>query len=284
VSDLAAKAKTERRGADRQTKRALDTPWIQLLMRFGYVVRGVVYGLIGALALAEALGLPGRKTDPKGTLAVIAGVPSGGLLLTVIVIGLAGYAIWCFACALFDPLRHRSDAAGLARRLAFVAAGLGDLALLVFAVGVLGGQGPGADGPQRLVEKALQLPIGQPLVVAAGVIVVVVGLGQFVSGARAGFEHDLDERKMNKPERVLSANLGRAGYAARGLVYTLIGWFTIDGGLNHDPGRAKGFGGAFSALEGRPFGHYLLAAVALGFIALGAHSLACARWIRMLVR
>jgi Domain of Unknown Function (DUF1206) len=253
-------------------------------MRFGYVARGFIYGLIGVLALAHASGFPGRKTDPNGALSAISSVPGGGLLLTVISFGLLGYAAWCFVCALFDPLRHRSDPPGLARRFAFVAAGIGDLALLVFTVGVLGGHTSGGGGPQRFVEKALALPIGQALVVVIGVVIAVVGIGQLVSGLRAGFEHDLDERQMNKPERELAANLGRAGYAARGIVYTLIGWFTVQGGLSHNASQARGFEGAFSAIEARPFGRFLLAAVAIGFIALGLQSLACARWIKMTVR
>jgi len=49
-----------------------------------------------------------------------------------------------------------------------------------------------------------------------------------------------------------------------------------------DPSRVHGYGGAFVFLLVQPFGRVLLAAVALGFIALGLHSFACARWIRLL--
>jgi hypothetical protein len=43
-----------------------------------------------------------------------------------------------------------------------------------------------------------------------------------------------------------------------------------------------GFGGAFLFLLVQPFGRVLCAVVALGFVALGLHSFACARWIRLL--
>jgi hypothetical protein len=33
---------------------------------------------------------------------------------------------------------------------------------------------------------------------------------------------------------------------------------------------------------GQPFGRVLLGAIALGFVALGLHSFACARWIRLM--
>ena len=35
-------------------------------------------------------------------------------------------------------------------------------------------------------------------------------------------------------------------------------------------------------LLGQPYGHLLLGVVALGFVALGVHSFACARWMRLL--
>ena len=52
--------------------------------------------------------------------------------------------------------------------------------------------------------------------------------------------------------------------------------------LGHDPGQVQGFGGAFMFLLAQPFGHLVLGVVALGFIALGLHSLASARWIRLM--
>ena len=46
--------------------------------------------------------------------------------------------------------------------------------------------------------------------------------------------------------------------------------------------KVQGFGGAFLFLLSQPYGRWLLGIVALGFIALGLHSFACARWVRLL--
>jgi hypothetical protein len=69
---------------------------------------------------------------------------------------------------------------------------------------------------------------------------------------------------------------------ARGVTFIVIGWFVIQAGIHHDPQQAQGFGGAFMFLLGQPFGRLLLGIIALGFVALGLHSFACARWIRLL--
>jgi hypothetical protein len=52
--------------------------------------------------------------------------------------------------------------------------------------------------------------------------------------------------------------------------------------MHHDPARVKGFAGTFTFLLSQPFGHLLLGIVALGFVALGLHSFAAARWMRLL--
>ena len=70
--------------------------------------------------------------------------------------------------------------------------------------------------------------------------------------------------------------------AARGLSFLVIGWFLVLAGIHDDAAYAKGFGGAFLFLLSEPFGKIIVAAVALGFIALGLHSFACARWVKLM--
>jgi hypothetical protein len=87
---------------------------------------------------------------------------------------------------------------------------------------------------------------------------------------------------MSKSARSIVVALGRFGMFARGVTFLVIGWFIVQAGLHHDPGQVQGFGGAFLFLLSKPFGHLLLGIVALGFVALGLHSFACARWMRLM--
>src|SRR4051794_11098006 len=79
-------------------------PWLERLARIGYAARGVLYAVVGLLAVTLALGRGGATTDKNGALTTIAGQPFGKLLLVLIVVGLIGYSIWGFARALLDPL------------------------------------------------------------------------------------------------------------------------------------------------------------------------------------
>ena len=115
-----------------------------------------------------------------------------------------------------------------------------------------------------------------------GVVAIVVGLGQFLEAYRATFQEDLKGAAMTASQRMWAVRLGRFGMFARGVTFLVIGWFLVQAGLHHDAGQVQGFGGAFIFLLGQPFGRVLLGVIALGFVALGLHSFACARWIRLM--
>jgi hypothetical protein len=71
--------------------------------------------------------------------------------------------------------------------------------------------------------------------------------------------------------------LGRVGYSALAVVFTIIGVFFIVAALQHNPNQARGLSGALGTLLQQPFGHLALALVALGLLAYGVYSLAQAR-------
>jgi hypothetical protein len=120
--------------------------------------------------------------------------------------------------------------------------------------------------------------------VIIGLIAIGVGFGQFLEAYRATFKEDLKGAEMTEAERVNAVRLGRFGMFARGVTFVVLGWFVVQAGIHHDPAQAQGFGGAFAFLLAQPFGRVILGVVALGFVALGLHSFACARWIRLMGR
>ena len=110
----------------------------------------------------------------------------------------------------------------------------------------------------------------------------MIGIGQFIEAYRAIFKNDLKAAEMSQSERDIAIGLGRFGMAARGVTFLVIGWFLIQAGIHHNAADVHGFGGAFLFLLAQPYGRWLVAIIALGFIALGLHSFACARWVRLL--
>jgi hypothetical protein len=239
---------------------------------------------MGFLALKIALATPGGKaTDLSGSLVWLIGNPLGNLVLVIAIIGLVAYALWGFVRAIYDPLHRGRDAKGIMARLGFITSAVSYLAIALFALHILGGQGAAShDTTQKTVSTLLTNPLGGAITVVLGVVAIGIGIGQFIESYRATFAQDLKAAEMTQSERNIAIALGRFGMAARGVTFLVIGWFLIQAGLNHAPSKATGFGGAFLFLLAQPYGRWLLGIVALGFIALGVHSFACARWVRLL--
>ena len=198
--------------------------------------------------------------------------------------GLVGYSAWGFIRAVFDPLRRGSDPTGVAARLGFAWSGLSYAGLLMFTVQLMLGKtrGNDSDSISNAVATVLQRPLGSWLALVAGLVAVGAGLAQFGDAYRASFKKDLHRHAMSRAERVTADTLGRFGMISRGVIFTMLGWFIVEAALHRDAARAQGMGAAFQVLATQPAGHLLLAIVALGFIALGLHSFANARWIKML--
>jgi hypothetical protein len=265
-------------------KRAASNKWVELLERVGYVARGVLYIVMGSLALGLALGLGGKATDQSGSLATLAGGGFGKIMLVVFVAGLAAYSLWGFVRAIFDPLHRGSDAPGIAERLGFAWSGVAYAGLALFALELLVGTGPTSsqDGTQSTITKILAQPAGEWAVLGIGLVSIAGGLGQLYEAFTARFKKDLKREEMTRAEEDFVIAIGRLGYFARGITFTLVGWFVFQAGMQHDASKVKGFAGTFMFLLGQPYGHLLLGLVALGFVALGIHSLAAARWMRLL--
>ncbi|HEY6874817.1 MAG TPA: DUF1206 domain-containing protein [Candidatus Dormibacteraeota bacterium] len=272
------------RRARNATERTAANPGIEFLERVGYIVRGVLYAVMGGLALGLALGIGGNATDQSGSLVWLTGNSAGKFLLLAVVIGLAAYSLWGFVRAIFDPLHRGDDPPGIAQRLGFAWSGIAYASIVVFALKLLAGSASRQhqDGTQAAIASILSVPGGRWIAIAIGVVALAAGIGQFVEAYKATFRKDMKRFEMKKTEKKVVDNLGRVGMVARGVTFSLVGWFVFQGGLHQDPSQVRGYGGTFLFLIQQPFGRVILATVAIGFIALGLHSFACARWIRLM--
>ncbi|MGA7910730.1 MAG: DUF1206 domain-containing protein [Candidatus Dormiibacterota bacterium] len=270
--------------AENAVKHAAENPQLEFLERVGYVARGVLYAVMGLLALGIALGVGGGKaTDLSGSLVFLIGNPFGKVVLIAMIIGLLAYSLWGFVRAIYDPLHRGRDASGVMARVGFVSSAISYAAIALFALQILAGAGAtSGDSYQKYATSILAHPLGGLITILIGVVTLGIGVGQFVEAYRATFKQDLKGAEMTASEKSIAVGLGRFGMFARGVTFLVIGWFLIQAGIHHDAGQAHGFGGAFLFLLAQSYGKLLLGVIALGFVALGLHSLACARWIRLM--
>jgi hypothetical protein len=274
-----------RRQAEQTVRGAVRNPWVERLARFGYAARGVVYAVIGLLAVQTAYSGRGsqdlaRQATPQGALQRIA--EQSRLLLALVAIGLAGYALWRFVQGGLDAENKGSDAKGLVKRGSMVASGIVYAGLAIAAARLVAGHGGGAAGAsQGFTADLMAKPFGRWLVVLAGIAVIVSGFYQLYDAWTKKFRKRLKLQEMSADEERLATRTGQAGLGARGIVFLLSGWFLVQTGLRFKTSGAQGLGGALETLARQPSGPWLLGIVALGLIAYGAYSFLQARYRRI---
>ena len=265
-----------------KAKHNATSPTVQWLERFGFLIRGLIYFIIGVLALQLAVGAGGATATPTSAIALIGSQPFGKVLLVIRAVGLAGYALWGFVRALLDPLDRGSDAKGLFDRLGFFMSGLAYGALLIPTLATLQNKPAPAGGSTAGVPAGLTSgPGGKWILIAFGLFWLAAGAGQLMAAYTGHFLRDLDRGRMTNHELETATWLGKLGYAARGIVFGLIGLIILRTGFMTGSPQTPGFDGALAALAHAPYGEVLLGLVALGLILFGLYSAMCAKWTKI---
>jgi hypothetical protein len=246
---------------------------IETWARLGYLARGVVYLIIGWLALDS-----NRPLSSSEAVKSVEAMPLGTLLLAVLSLGLFGYGLYRLVEGVFDLDHKGQDAKGLVTRAANVVSGLAYWGLTFVAIraisddkqssgeaGQAAGSGESADTAQQVADA----PGGDFLLIAAGLVIIIVAIVQLVIAFRAKF---MEEMEPNAPRLVKPA--GQLGYGARGIVFLIVGWFALRAGLSGE--RLRGFGDALALVrDDHPL---LFKLIAAGLLLFGAVSVLMARY------
>ena len=257
------------------------SPWVERLARLGYIAKGVVYAVIGFLALRESLGAGGRTIDPSGAMQSIGTQPFGGLMLTLLAIGLACYALWKVVQGITDADGKGSDAHGIVRRVAYVGSGVIHGALAYTAAQSILGAEDSSEDAAAASAMAFQPPLGQILVGLVGLAVIGVGLYQLYAAYEAKFRADLRLEQMGEGEERWVIYAGRVGTAARALAIGVAGAFLVLAAYQSDPSETRGLGAALETVQHQPLGSYMLGTIAAGLLVYGAFMFAIARYRRI---
>jgi Domain of Unknown Function (DUF1206) len=271
--------------AGRNARGAATSKWMTMLARLGYAVKGVVYLIIGILAVELAAGRGGEATDQRGAIHTIYDQPFGRFLLVIVAAGLIAFALWCFIQALFDTEGKGKKAKGILARVGYAAIGVSYGLLAVGTIQLLAGTGSGGKSTTASAQNwtgiVLKYGIGVALIVLVGLGVIGLAGYLFYRAYSANFQRKLALQSVHARLKKGLIFLGRLGYAALGVVFCIVGIFLVIAALQHDPKDAKGLDTALQVLLHQPFGPILLGIVALGLIAYGAYSFVEARYRRI---
>ncbi|MDY7231059.1 DUF1206 domain-containing protein [Hyalangium rubrum] len=256
--------------------------WVERCARLGYGAKGVVYAIIGTLALRLALGQGGRTTDSHGAVESVAHQPFGRFLLALLAVGLVGFVVWRWVQAFLDPEHVGTRGKALVKRVAYFAGGALYAGLaLTAAQRALGGAPREGTSTRGWTARLLEQPLGQVLVALVGLVVIGYAVKEFHKAFTANFRRKLDLQRLAPNRAHTAVQLCRFGLAARGGVFLLIGAFFIRAALQADPGEAKGLGEALAILARQPHGVVLLGITAAGLVAYALYLFIEARYRRI---
>jgi Domain of Unknown Function (DUF1206) len=233
--------------------------------RLGYAARGIVYVILGWIALSS-----GKALSTRETLGEIYELPGGVPLLVVLTLGLFGYGLYKVYTAALDLDDDGHHAKGTVKRIARAIGGLVYWGLAFLAGKQIFSGGDAATGSGRATGAAATVG-GDTVMVLAGVVVLGIAASQFVIAFRAKFMAEMPRA----PQLVKPA--GQVGYAARAIIVAMVGYFAVRAGIDGE--RVRNFGDALAVVRD---GHEaLFKLIAAGLMLFGIVSLMMARYRRI---
>ena len=263
-------------------RRAANSRYVDWLARAGLTARGIIYALIGILAIEIAFGNSGHKADQSGAVRVVASTPLGALLLWLLVAGFIGMAVWRLSEALYGTPGPdgRKASSRLAASFKAVLYGFIAFGIMKYALG-LGAPKSSDQQTVDLTSTAMREPGGRILVGIVGV--ALIGAGAFLAwrAFEKKFVEEIKTGEMSPPTRRAVVALGLVGGIARGIVFAAAGLFLLIAAVTARAHQAKGIDATLRTFTKTPAGPWLLVLIALGLIMFGIYSLAEARWHRL---
>lgn len=263
-------------------RRAGQSPWVERLGRVGLAAKGVLYAVVGILAVKVALGGREESPDKSGALNTIAHQPFGRGLLILLALGLVAYALWRLAQGFLDRDNEGEDAKGLSKRAGAVARAGWYLLLAGLTIDrILSARDSEGSNEQQTTAGVFDLPLGRYLVYGAGLAFLAAAAFNGYRAVTCKFNKKLKTAEMGDAEETAATGVGILGHLARMAVFGLIGAFLLEAAWEFDPKQARGLDGALMELARQPYGGLLLGTVAVGLLAYALYCFVQARYRRI---
>ena len=246
-----------------------NASWLNALARIGLVAKGVSYALVGILAIKLAADSGGKATSRQGALHTLAQHSFGKLLLIVLALGFAAYAVWRFAQAFFDKNNEGDGAKGLAKRAGYFGRGAIYAGLTYSTIKILLGSAEQSQNQKahKTAATIFSWPAGKWIVGAAGLVLIGVGLWNGYRALEKKFLKNWKTEQMGATAQRWGTRSGVIGLSARMVVFSLIGIFVVKAAHDYNPREAIGLDGALQKLASQSYGSWLLGIVAAGLLA-----------------
>jgi hypothetical protein len=271
-------------GEQAREKATSGSGWYAWLARGGLLAKGASFALVALLAIGVAAGAGGKTTSRQGALETLAQEGWGKIVLVLLGLGFAAYAVWRFVQAFAereDDDGEKGVAKKWGKRAGYMGRGLIYASLTFTTLKLLvdaGGEQSQNAKAHQTTAAVLEWPGGRWIVGIVGLAIIGAGLWNAYRGVTKKFEERWRTGEMSETEWKWGGRAGVAGHLARAVVFTLIGIFVVKAALEYDPQDAIGLDGALQKLAEASYGPYLLGVTAAGLLAYGLFCLVDARY------
>ncbi len=244
--------------AEQAARTVKDSRAIEVLARLGLASRGLVWLVLGILAVSLVRG-GDAQADQTGALKQLVQAPFGRPLLFVLAVGFAGYALWL----LLEAAVGREKAS---HRVKSGLKGLVYAALCVTTLQFLA-RGEGGASAESRTADLMSRTGGRTAVAIVGVVLLGIGAYFVAKGVRRKHAECLEHYRVPDRLRRPAILVGAVGYVGRGVTFGLLGAFLVKAAVQFDAQQAKGLDAALQAVVEREYGQVLLGLTVIGVLA-----------------
>ena len=256
------------------------SPWIVRLGRIGLVAKGVVYLILGWLAIQTAFYHQGELTDQRGaserappTLRRRAARPD--------VLRLFAYMVWRMCRRRSTRSGSQTASAGWSKRIFRFGSGIIYGGLGVAAARLLVGMQANRRSPSDWTAMVMRRPLGKWLVAAAGLGIVGYGMFRIYKAWEGELKKHLVLDAYAARARGWITGIGRLGQAGAASCSSSWAPSPSSPACTPTPTKPRASPKPSGSSNVPPYGPYLLGAVAAGLIAYGLFQFVEARYRRI---
>jgi hypothetical protein len=246
---------------------------VEGLARAGCISTGIVYAMIGVVAMLSLLQLKQGGADESSILKFLEDVPGGKILIGIILLGMVAYIIWRFYEAIEDPYEYGRQFTGIATRIITAFSAISDAMIAWPAIEALMGASTAMKDGEPVAQRQqfgelLQKDGGVWVVGLIGLITSITAVVQFVYVFKEAYEERIDMKRMKPWKKNVIHVAGYAGHFARGIILGIMGFFMLKAAFTLNAQHIVNTDKAFDFI-GDNLSHLLFAAVAVGTVCYG---------------
>lgn len=252
---------------------------VQVMARWSYVVKGLLFCGVAVFAVRMALGLSRKEPNQRQVLETLFSQPLGQVTLLLIALALSAHTLWRVVETIEDPYQKGKSPGGLLHRFTYLLSGIsyGSLAVTTFKL-VFGVQTGSENSKQLWVAQLLHREGGEWLVVTAGAIMLTWALVQLKKAITQGLYKSLKIDDLAYFWRGMIRLIGAIGFITQSTILAGMGYYLLRAAWMKNPRYVKSIDDLLELVGRLPYGTTWLLLLAGGIFLFGLFMFVMARY------